>query len=310
MSSARRETIAGELSRRGVSLRELIARSDLDRWGQEPVRVGISGGRDSMGLALLAWANYQRVIGIHVDHGLRTESSVEGAKIADALGPYGIGVLEYRVVLEAGGNLEDRARQARLMKLGDAATAHTMDDQAETVLANLLRGAGLIGVGGMQPGRRHPILRLRRAELHLLCEAAGVWSFDDPSNVDPRFVRNRVRGELLPLASAIVQRDVIPILARTALRSQEYAAGLEVLLDEVPRRLGELPPVLARHQLNRLISKGLGLRLDGAHLESIREVVIGQRRAHQIVGAITVRKQGDELMFYDNDGSCLLQLSL
>ncbi len=304
----RRETIERELNTHGVSLPELIARSDLDQWGSEPVRIGISGGRDSMGLALLAWANNQRVIGIHVDHGLRTQSHLEGARIADALSPYGIGIVEYRVALQAGGNLEDRARQVRLAKLGDAATAHTMDDQAETVLANLLRGAGLVGVGGMQPGRRHPILGLRRKELHLLCDAARIWSFDDPSNVDPRFVRNRVRSELLPLAGGIVQRDVVPILARTALRSQEYQEAIEELLSVGSWRLTELPPVLARHRLNEAISKSLGLRLDSAHLEHIREVMVGQRAAHQIVGAITVRRLDNALVFDDSSGNRLLRL--
>lgn len=306
--SVRREELERELKTRGASLRELLARSDLDLWGSGPVRIGISGGADSMGLALLAWANGQQVLGVHVDHGLRSDSNTEGRMIADALAPFGIGLLECRVDVEAGGNLEDRARQARLAILGGAATAHTMDDQAETVIANLLRGAGLVGVGAMQPGRRHPILRLRRSETRLLCEAAGVWIFDDPSNGDPRFVRNRVRAELLPLAADILQRDVVPILARTAANSQEYAEAISAVLSQLPQGLEDLPPVLARHRLNSLITAGLGLRLNGDHLEQIRQVAIGQRPAHQIVHAITVRRVHDGLVFVDRDGNRLLQL--
>jgi len=308
LAGARRDELEKKLETRGVSLRELLDRSDLDQWGTGPVRIGISGGADSMGLALLAWANGQQVVGVHVDHGLRADSSTEGAMIADALAPFGIGVLECRVSVEAGGNLEDRARQARLATLRGAATAHTMDDQAETVIANLLRGAGLVGVGAMQPGRRHPILRLRRSETRLLCEAAGVWVFDDPSNSDPRFVRNRVRAELLPLAADILQRDVVPILARTAAHSQEYVEAISVMLSQLPQRLEELPPVLARHRLNTLITAGLGLRLNGEHLEHIRQVAIGERPAHQIVHAITVRRVHDLLVFVDRDGNRLLQL--
>lgn len=308
VTSVRREKLEKELKARGVSLLDLWNRSDLAEWGREPVRVGISGGADSMGLALLAWANGQQVVGIHVDHGLRADSFIEGRMIADALAPFGIGLVEHRVFVKPGGNLEDRARQARLAMLRGAATAHTMDDQAETVVANLLRGAGLVGVGAMQPGRRHPILRLRRSETRLICEAARVWIFDDPSNADPRFVRNRVRAELLPLAADILQRDVVPILARTAAHSQEYAEALTMVLSQLPQRLEDLPAVLARHRLNTLISTGLGLRLSADHLERVRQVAIGELPAHQIVHAITVRQENSSLVFVDRDGNCLLQL--
>ena len=67
------------------------------------------------------------------------------------------------------------------------------------MLINLLRGAGTSGLAGMRPGTRHPILALRRAETAALCAPAGSTPVVDPINADPRFVRNRVRGELLPL---------------------------------------------------------------------------------------------------------------
>jgi tRNA(Ile)-lysidine synthase len=185
-----------------------------------------------------------------------------------------------------------------------------MDDQAETVLANLLRGSGLVGVGAMQPGRRHPILGLRRIETHLICEAAGVRSLRDPSNEDRRFVRNRIRAELLPLAADILQRDVINILARTATLSQDYAQAIDVVLDRIPLGFAQLPAVLARHRLNRQIVDLLGVRLSGAHLERVRAVAIGELPAHQIVGGITVRRDGDALIFTDVDNARLLSLDL
>ena len=98
----------------------------------------------------------------------------------------------------------------------DAATGHTADDQAETVLVNLLRGAGVHGLAAMRAGPGHPLLGLRRAETVALCEHLGLVPVRDPSNDDPRFVRNRVRHELLPLCSAIAGRDVVPVLARQA----------------------------------------------------------------------------------------------
>ena len=78
-----------------------------------------------------------------------------------------------------------------------------MDDQAETILVNLLRGAGADGLAGMAPGARHPILGLRRSETHALCAAAGLGPVCDESNDDPAFVRNRVRHELLPLCAQV-----------------------------------------------------------------------------------------------------------
>jgi len=310
MLESRRDRIERQLRERGIALRDLVARSHLDQWGSAPVRVGVSGGPDSMGLVILAWANGQRVHGIHVDHGLRPDSCHEGAMIADALAPFGVGLTEYRILVDDGGNLEDRARQARLARLQGAATAHTMDDQAETVLANLVRGAGLIGLGAMQPGPRHPILGLRRSEMRAICEVAGVWVLDDPSNQDPRFVRNRVRAELIPLANAIVQRDVVPILARTAGQSRDYAQALDEVLGQHPNDPSGMPPVLARHRLNAQIVAGLGLRLTSAQLERVRQVAIGACRGHQIVGAITVRRERGRLVFVSAEGVTLLGLDL
>ena len=127
-----------------------------------------------------------------------------------------------------GPNLEARARAARFAVLpDDVATGHTMDDQAETILVNLLRGAGADGLAGMEPGARHPILGLRRHETHALCAAAGLAPVCDESNDDPAFVRNRIRHELLPLCAQVAGRDPVPLLARQAgvLRGEVASAG-------------------------------------------------------------------------------------
>ncbi len=116
-----------------------------------------------------------------------------------------------------GPNLEGRARVARFAALGPhAALGHTADDRAETMVINLLRGAGLDGLGVLRPDIRHPIVGLRRADTHALCAEEGLEPVVDPSNSDPAFLRNRIRHEALPLLGEIAGRDLVPVLVRQA----------------------------------------------------------------------------------------------
>lgn len=158
-----------------------------------------------------------RVTAVHVDHGLRPGSAGEAEVVRKAAQRFGSGFRAETVRLPPGPNLEARARAARFAVLpADVATGHTMDDRAETVLSNLLRGAGPDGVAGMRVGPRHPLLGLRRSETRWLCEAAGLHPVEDPSNEQATFLRNRVRRELLPLCEQLGGRDPVPVLARFA----------------------------------------------------------------------------------------------
>jgi tRNA(Ile)-lysidine synthase len=189
---------------------------------------GVSGGADSLALLVLAVASGCRVTAVHVDHGLRPGSAGEADVVAEAARRFGAHFRAERVALVDGPNLEARARRARHEVLGpDAATGHTADDQAETVLANLLRGAGVHGLAAMRAGVRHPLLELRRSETVALADHLGLDPVADPSNDDPRHLRNRIRHELLPLCSDLARRDVVPVLARQA----HVLAGDADLLD-------------------------------------------------------------------------------
>jgi tRNA(Ile)-lysidine synthase len=141
-----------------------------------------------------------------------------------------------RVVVPAGPNLEARARAARFAVLPpEVATGHTMDDQAETVLCNVLRGCGPDGVAAMRPGPTHPLLGLRRADTAALCRHEGLQPVADPSNDDLRFLRNGVRHELVGLCSQLAGRDVVPLLARLAdLAGQDSAFLDELSASTVP----------------------------------------------------------------------------
>ena len=195
---------------------DLLARCTFPGPGERLV-CGVSGGADSLALLVLAVAADCVVTAVHVDHGIRPESSVEAVFVAEVAARFGVAFRSESLTIEPGPNLEARARLARHEVLGpEAALGHTADDQAETMLVNLLRGAGPDGLAGIRPGHRHPILALRRSETEAVCAIEGLEPFHDPSNLDPSFVRNRVRREVLPLMADIAERDPVPVLVRQA----------------------------------------------------------------------------------------------
>jgi tRNA(Ile)-lysidine synthase len=210
----------------------------------------VSGGPDSTALLVLAVEAGCEATAVHVDHCLR-EGSAEEADVVQALTEkVGAGFRAVTAPVEPGPNLEARARNARHDALPpDALLGHTADDQAETVLLNLLRGSGLDGLAGMQRERR-PILSLRRSETRQLCRTLGLTTVDDPMNDDPAFRRNRVRSELVPLLDDIAERDTVLLLARQAdliREATDHLAGLAADLDPTDARaLAAAPPALAR----------------------------------------------------------------
>lgn len=245
----------------GELVGSLLERCDFPPTGQA-VTLAVSGGPDSLALLVLATAAALRVTAIHVDHGLRCGSGGEAETVARAAEHYGAAFEARTVQVEPGGDLEARARSARYAVLPiDVMTGHTMDDQAETVLLNLVRGAGLDGLSGIRrtsdasPGRRRPLLEIRRADTEALCELEGLEPVRDPSNDDPDFRRNRIRREVIPLLSEVAGRDVVPVLARQADLLSDEADLLDQLAAELDptdaRRLRAAPLPLARRALRR-----------------------------------------------------------
>ncbi len=226
-----------------------------------PLVCAVSGGGDSLALLVLAVTAGCEVTAVHVDHGLRVESEAEAGVVAEAASRYGARFRSVSVEVGAGTNLEARARAARRAVLpAGAATGHTADDQAETILLNLLRGAGLDGLAGMRPGPTKPILALRRRETHALCEDEGLVPVHDASNTDPAFRRNRVRHELLPLLAAIAERDPVPVLTRQAVLLRAEADLLDELSAGIDpgdaSAIAAAPPALARRILRSLLGDG------------------------------------------------------
>jgi tRNA(Ile)-lysidine synthase len=279
-------------------LLRLLARCSFPAPGTK-VDCAFSGGADSTALLVLATAAGCEVTAFHVDHGLRPESAAEADQaqaLATALG------VEFRLLsveVAAGPNLEARARAARLAALpAGALTGHTADDRAETVLINLLRGSGLDGLAAMSPGPTRPLLALRRDETRRLCAEQGLTPVVDPSNADSRFVRNRVRAELLPLMADISDRDVVPLLLRTADTVGDDLAWLETaaaVIDPADaRQLATAPVALARRAVRRWLNAA-GYPPDVATIERVLAVAAGRRVACEITGGRRVERHHQRL---------------
>jgi tRNA(Ile)-lysidine synthase len=217
----------------------------------------VSGGSDSLSLLFLlrdflaAHAPATRLVAVTVDHGLRAASAKEAATVAALCETNGIA---HRIMRWTGdkpkSGLPAAAREARYRLLFKAArasgaahiaTAHTRDDQAETLLMRLLRGSGVSGLSAMaaeteREGVRlsRPLLEISKAELIATLEAAGIAFADDPTNRDPAFTRPRLRA-LMPLLAE--EGADARTLARLALRFARANAAVEVLADGAERYL-------------------------------------------------------------------------
>ena len=266
-----------------------------------PVTCAVSGGPDSLALLVLACDADLDVTAVHVDHGLRPDGGSEAAVVADAAGRFGAAFRSERAGVRPGGDLEARARTARRHLLGpDALYGHTADDQAETVLLALLRGSGLDGVAAMR-SEHHPLLALRRAETHALCAELGLEPVRDPTNDDPRFRRNRVRAEVLPLLDDVADRDVVPLLCRFAGLARNDVDLLDHLasgLDATDARaLASAPAPLAGRAVRGWL-RGLlpgGHPPDAAAVQRVLAVARGEGAGTEVAGGVRVRRREQRL---------------
>jgi tRNA(Ile)-lysidine synthase len=194
--------------------------------------LAVSGGPDSLGLLLLAREAGLVVTVHHVDHHARPTSTVDADHVQEICQRLQINFVRHDVMVAAGANFEARARAARRTAMpAGVLTGHTMDDLAETVLLNMMRGAGLDGLSPMVNDPTKPLRDIRRSALHDFVASSSFTPVHDESNDDPAFQRNRVRHELMAMLDDIASRDVVPILARQA----ALAFDERVWLDELAR---------------------------------------------------------------------------
>jgi tRNA(Ile)-lysidine synthetase-like protein len=211
-----------------------------------PVLVALGGGADSStaAWALVARAPRDPVRAVFVAHGLKGSARLEAAARAlTARLEIGITVIQAPVP-EQGPSLEDRARRSRLVAIDGnrepgewIVTGHSMDDLAETVLANLFRGAGSAGLTGI-PRRRgsllRPFLDFTRAQLRAVADEEMLPYADDPANDDLRHLRGRIRHELMPLLAERYNPAIRTVLARTAQLASRDEEALVGAADAVP----------------------------------------------------------------------------
>jgi len=287
-----------------------MRRKEFFQAGQR-VGVAVSGGPDSVLLLhfmrILASEGGLTLAAVHFNHRLRgAESDADEASVRDLAKSLQIEYLRAegevgRIARERRHNVEAVGRELRYRyffslvdqgRLDRVATAHTANDQAETVLMRLLRGTGTRGLGGIYPvldGKIvRPFLGLTRAEVMQEIAARGHPYRLDSSNLNVRLQRNKVRMELLPLLAKEYNPEIILLLNQFADRARDDEACLERLArdrahpwrvregkeERIPiRALMEFPPALARRVLRQMVQMVRGTSTGGlahAHVESLR----------------------------------------
>jgi tRNA(Ile)-lysidine synthase len=284
--------------------------------GATHVLVACSGGPDSQvllhALHALRAEHRCRLMAASVDHGLRPDATADVAVAARLAARLGLPFVALKVTLAPGASRQAAAREARYAALSACAAAHqaeriavghTRDDQAETVLARLLRGAGIEGLAAIAPRRAdgvvRPLIDCPRTEVHGYAESTPLEVAHDPSNLDPAYLRVRVRKTLLP--SLCEENPKLPEqLAHLADDAREAAALLRELAvtaltqaAQKAARLREEPPLVRRLALKILVEREAGAPLTRAHVAALdRMLWVGGQ----------VRVPGDTVVSVDRGG--------
>jgi tRNA(Ile)-lysidine synthase len=259
--------------------------------------VALSGGPDSLALTAVA-AALLPTTALIVDHGLQAGSAAIAATArsqAEEVGCVDVQVLCVQV--SGDGGPEGAARNARYRALEAARRdrpvllAHTLDDQAETVLLGLGRGSGARSIAGMRPYDPpwcRPLLGVRRSVTHAACAELGLASWQDPHNVDRRFTRTRLRHEVLPLMEEVLGGGVAEALARTATALREDTELIDALIAQAmttsataeglnTRALAALPDPVRRGVIRSWLLAGGAIGLTDKQIRGVDRLITAWR---------------------------------
>ncbi|MDE0232515.1 MAG: tRNA lysidine(34) synthetase TilS [bacterium] len=283
-----------------------------------PLVIALSGGADSAAAAWLLTRDERAARAVHVNHSLPHSATM--AEAARGISTK-LGMDLAEVSIHPGAESEDAMRTARYQALADHSrpdeaviTAHTADDQAETVLHNLLRGAGLDGMAGIPPRRdrfHRPLLGVWRSQTRELATLSGLPWEDDPQNDDPRYLRNRIRRRLIPQLEAEYQPRLREGLVRMSTLARADLSHLESLAARIPvltsgdgsvelscARMAELPPPISSRVVRRALRRVRGPHAGSeAEVQRALDVARGQAPRTELEGGVTVTRSGDRLLF-------------
>lgn len=286
-----------------------------------PLAVALSGGADS---AVVAWACSTArprgsITAIHVNHGWAASQLLEDAARAIAA-RLELPLSVVRVEPAAVASPEGAAREVRLAALAEAAgdslvvMGHHADDAAETVVGNLLRGAGATGLAGITARRDpfvRPLLGMRRADLRRLAQFLELPFIDDPSNHDTTMRRNLIRNEIMPELDRRMDGELVDVVARSA----QHLAAEDAYLDEVAvsdivvaegevtlvavAPLVTMPAVLAKRAIRRAL-RSVHPPYPGTsrEVEAVMAVVIGSSPRRDLSAGLVAEREGPYVSIY------------
>jgi tRNA(Ile)-lysidine synthase len=317
-------------------VRRTIRRHELWSAGAR-ILIGVSGGSDSVALVLLLrelaeQGGFSVVALAHLNHRLRCTASRDeqfcrdlGARLGLPISVESVDVAAYALAQRL--SVEDAARRLRydfLHRAAGSASAdriavgHTRDDQAETFLLKLIRGAGMKGLGGIYPRRGavvRPLLDVTRGDLRRYLESRGQGWVEDETNADLENPRNRIRHRVLPELDLAAAASASPAIARAAAIVREDGQWLDELADRRSRALtareetgleidvsglmAEPPPVRRRIVLTALRLVAPNREITFEHVEMTLEVAVGESSGADVPSARVELRRGKLVLIRD-----------